>query len=329
MTTPVMAYPQLAPAEQDAYREQFDAGLHALPAGLAAKARRLLDGLSPVEWPVEWHLPWWLGRDFALSTQCVQTLTLCNLFGLGYVRLEDEMLEESAGPAGRQGKRRLADALYDQAMLRLSSLFGDQGEFWEQKDLAMSQWQRALDEGERAPASRFADWIENDFLLLAWRGAPIKITAVGACLLAGSNDAIPALLASLDHMLIAQVLLDHLDDWSADLDAGRFNAFVAFVSDLPQTARHRDANRRQVMQEFFLGDAGASYVDLTRRHIQTALRYAEAVPCSGLEHYLAGYDTRIAASELALRSQIRGWLHHASAELFALPEPIDDATPPL
>jgi hypothetical protein len=329
MTTPVMAYPQFAPSEQDAYREQFDAGLQALPAGLGVKARQVLDNLSPVEWPVEWHLPWWLGQEFGLSPQCVQTLTLCNLFGLGYVRIEDEMLEESAGQAGRQGKRRLADALYDQAMLRLNSLFSDQGEFWGHKDLAMSQWQRALDEGEHAPVGRFADWTENDMLLLAWRGAPIKITAVGACLLAGYKDAIPALLASLDHMLIAQVLLDHLDDWSADLDAGRFNAFVAFASDLPQTAQFRDANRRQVMQEFFLGDAGASYVDLTRRHIQTARCYAQAVPCSGLGHYLAGYDSRIAASELALRSEIRGWLHHASAELFALPEPIEDATPPL
>ena len=63
MTTPVMAYPQFAPSEQDAYREQFDAGLQALPAGLVVKARQLLDKLSPVEWPVEWHLPWWLGQE--------------------------------------------------------------------------------------------------------------------------------------------------------------------------------------------------------------------------------------------------------------------------
>ena len=78
------------------------------------------------------------------------------------------------------------------------------------------------------------------------------------------------LIDAVDHMLTAQVLLDHLDDWPADLAAGRFNAFVAFVSDLPQTSQNRDANRRHVLGEFFLGEAGAAYVDLAKRHIQAA-----------------------------------------------------------
>ncbi len=320
MTIPVMAYPQLAPSEQDAYREQLSAGLDGLPTDLVSRARQLFDRLNPVQWPVEWHLPWWLGRDFDLPAQDVEVLTLCNLFGLGYVRLQDAILDERASRASRRSQRRLADALHDQAMRRLGDLFGDQAEFWGWRNEAMRQWQLALSDGEQAPARRFADWTEGDLLLLAWRGAPIKITAVGACLLAGRSDAVPALLDALDHMLIAQVLLDHLDDWSADLAAGRFNAFVAFVSDLPQTVQNRDANRRHVLGEFYLGEAGAAYVDLASRHIRAARCYAEAIPSSGFERYLDCYATETATCQLALHSQIRKWLQDATTAIFGPPQ---------
>ncbi len=174
--------------------------------------------------------------------------------------------------------------------------------------------------GSKRPLIAFADWTESDFLLLAWRGAPIKITAVGACLLAGRSDAVPVLLDALDHMLIAQVLLDHLDDWSADLTAGRFNAFVAFLSDLPQTSQNRDANRRHVLGEFYLGEAGAAYVDLARRHIRAARRHAEAIPSAGFERYLDCYATETATSQLALHSQIREWLQDATTAIFGPPQ---------
>ena len=319
MTIPVMAYPQLAPSEQDAYREQLSAGLDGLPTDLVSRARQLFDRLIPVQWPVEWHLPWWLGRDFDLPADDVEVLTLCNLFGLGYVRLQDAILDERASQAGRRSQRRLADALHDQAMRRLGDLFGDQAEFWGRRNEAMRQWQLALSDGEQAPARRFADWSESDFLLLAWRGAPIKITAVGACLLADRSDAVPVLLDALDHLLTAQVLLDHLDDWPADLAAGRFNAFVAFLSDLPQISQNRDANRRHVLGEFYLGEAGAAYVDLARRHIQAARRHAAAIPSFGFERYLDFYDTETTTSQLALHTQIRAWLHDATTAIFSPP----------
>ena len=192
--------------------------------------------------------------------------------------------------------------------------------FGDGENEAMRQWQLALSDGEQAPARRFADWTESDLLLLAWRGAPIKITAVGACLLAGRRDAIPALLDALDHMLIAQVLLDHLDDWSADLAADASMPSSRSYPICPRLPENRDANRRQVLGEFFLGEAGAAYVDLARRHIQAARRHAEAIPSSGFEHYLDCYETETTASRLALHSQIRAWLHDATTAIFSPPQ---------
>lgn len=320
MTNLAMAFPQLNPSEQKALRERLAASLVDLPAGLIPGARQLFDKLTPLHWPVEWHLPWWLGQGFDLPASTVQVLTVCNLLGLGYVRLQDALLDERISPTDRRRQQILSEALHDQAMRLLGDLFGDQAEFWGWRAEAMRQWQLALTDGEHAPERRFADWIESDLLLLAWRGAPIKITAAGACLLAGRSAAVPELLAALDHMLTAQVMLDHLDDWPADLESGRFNAFVASLSDLPQSTQNRDANRRRVLDEFFLGESGVAYVDLARRHIALARGYAGAVPCSGLVSYLDEYDRETTASHLALNSQIGNWLHDVTNAIFGPPQ---------
>jgi hypothetical protein len=303
--------------DQNVLRVHLDASLERLPVEMIADARQLFDRLTPAHWPVEWHLPWWLGQDFALDWRDVQALTLCNLLGLGYVRLHDAILDEPATAAERRRRRSLADALRDQAFRRLHDLFGEHVAFQEWMDTALRQWQQALTEGEQAPARRFADWTGADLSLLAWRGAPIKITAVGACLLAGADNSIPTLDAALDHMLIAQVLMDHLDDWPADLEHARFNAFVAFTSDLSQTTSNREANRRRVLDEFFVGTAGAGYVDLARTHLGLAREGAAAVPCSGLARYLDGYDRETALSHELLHRQIGGWLRAAAAEVLA------------
>lgn len=320
-TLPVPAYPRFDPIQQ----EMLLAHLHVLLEGLSPEliklARSLFDRLTPLRWPVEWHLPWWLGQGYDLPEQDIRSLVLCNLAGLGYVRLEDTVMDEKVSQADRRRHRQLAGVLQALATQQLKELFADRAEFWQRHDEAMDQWQRALGEGEVAPDRRFDGWTQDDFRLLGWRGAPVKITAVGACFLSGRTDLVPVVLEALDELLIAQVLLDHLDDWQADLEAGRFNAFVAFASDLPQTSATKDSLRRQVLHEFIVGEAGEAYIAVARAHLRAALRHAEAIPCTGLASYLIDFDRDTRLSQAALRSQIRNWLRDAATEIFGPPQP--------
>jgi hypothetical protein len=254
--------------------------------GLGVLGCRLLAVYTPEQWPVEWHLPWWLATNLGLPDHHWRALTVCNLLGLGFVQLQDQLAEQKASAAPPAAEIALAGALHEAALAGLAGLFAAKPDFWEHRQDFMAQWRLSLLDDDAALHRPFAYWREPDVLRLAWRGAPLKITAAGACLLAERADLIPRLLDALDHLLAAQVLLDHLDDWREDLAGGRFNAFVAYASDLPQDATHRDANHQRVLTLLMAGDA-SDYFDLALRHALTAQSLAAEMGCDALVRYAA------------------------------------------
>ena len=123
----------------------------------------------------------------------------------------------------------------------------------------MTQWVRATWVSRQEHSKPWTAWGEEDLLILGHRGAPLKICAAAACLLAQRAELIPQLESALDHLLIGAVLLDHALDWADDLAAGRYNAFVAYASGWPQTAEHLDGQPAAVAEELLVGKAGQPY----------------------------------------------------------------------
>lgn len=314
----VSAYPQLPPYDVAWLLAQCRMALGAVSPELAALGDRLLAGHSPEQWPVEWHLPWWLARDLRLPDEVWRDLTVCNLLGLGYVRLQDHLAEQTTADgltAGRQAV--LAGAFYEAALAGLSTLFAGMPAFWQRRRTSMAQWLAALAE-DAVPLHGPGDgWPEQDVLRLGARGAPLKITAAGACLLAGRPEAIPSLESALDHLLTAQVLLDHLDDWRDDVQAGRFNVFVAYAANGSQSLASEDraAAMGSVLALLMTGDP-AGYLGHIQRHAARARALAAALPCAGLADFIAalqveaqaGYDAVISAARSQLAGAVAGVL---------------------
>jgi len=283
-------YPHLPPDQVDALLDQCVRALDDLSPGLGAAGRRLLAEHGPQQWPVEWHLPWWLATNLGLPEADWRALTLCNLLGLGYVRMVDCWAENADAAAVSAGEALLAGACHELALAQLTRLFPAAPDFWQHRHAAMSHWMRSLVEDDPAFSRPFAAWQEQDLARLAWRGAPLKITAVGACLLAQRAELIPILTDALDTMLVAQVLLDHVDDWREDLAGGRFNVFVAYASDLPQDAANVQANSRRVLALLMMGDPG-SYFHVVQRQVARAQSLAAHVGCSGLAQFAASLQS--------------------------------------
>ena len=65
---------------------------------------------------------------------------------------------------------------------------------------------------------------------LAARGAPLKVSVTGLCMLAVAPQILEQLDGCLDHALTGMVLYDHFVDWREDAAAGRWNAFVEHAS---------------------------------------------------------------------------------------------------
>jgi hypothetical protein len=115
---------------------------------------------------------------------------------------------------------------------------------------------------------------------LARRAAPLKIGARAICRLAGRLDSWPALERGLDHGLAALALYDDICDWEHDLEAGRWNAFIAGTAAGSQRPANRDRNRTAVL--LAMVTRGAAGEAMARVRLE-ALRAADLAQRAGCE----------------------------------------------
>jgi hypothetical protein len=287
--------PQLPEREMLAARAGFRAALGDLPPQLSEAAHVWLETISPPNWALEWSLPHWLGESFGLSIETTRRLILSNVLGLAHIRLQDVLIDGERRNIGPREAVLLSGVFYRLWAGAYIDLFGSDRRFWGHFDRYLNEWLCATADSNAGPLGDFGSYTQGDFLWLAHRGAPLKICCAAACLKAGREPAIPALEAAVDRLMAAAVLLDHAQDWSDDLAAGRYNAFVAYASPLPQTRGRRAVNRRKVLEELYLGKAARPYFQVVRDHLRVSRENAQTIGCSELEHYLAWLDARATA----------------------------------
>lgn len=299
-----------------AIRRRILAAAERAAPGLVALATPVLDRLASDHWELEWQLPRWLGAAYGLAADEVDALVASNVAGLAYVRLMDDLVDEG-GPA-RVERMGLANALFVAAVSGYARAVqtrpGGVPLLLDRLDRHMGEWLRAMLAGRRSP--RVAD----DEAALVARGAPLKIGAAAACLAAGREDVLAAVDRALDRSLLALVLLDHAEDWPADLKAGRWNAFIAHVSSGPQVARLAGRHRREVMRAMLDGGPEA-YFGRIREQLQGARGAAEGAACPGLARYCAAMDRRVARYARAYATEARLAVREAAEYLFGPPAP--------
>lgn len=291
------------------------AALERFPPPLADAGRRVLDRICSPNWTLEWYLPRWLGYAFGLQPEVSHALVLSNVFGLAYIRLQDDLMDGEVDQTSWKTTTLLASVFYHQAILLYTQFFDTKSPFWDYLEQFMAQWRRATLSSNEPPTTDFRSFEEEDFLRLAERGAPLKICCVGACLLAGREELIPTLTSAVDHLLVGAVLFDHARDWADDLAAGRYNTFVAYATSQPQVRHQREANRLSVLEEIYLGDAARPYFDLIRKHIRVAMEKARAVDCPDLNQYLLLFEGQVITYGERLADEARARLRAAAEQL--------------
>jgi len=306
---------------------RFCAGLQRVAPALVPHGRRLLARIATPNWTLEWGLPRWLGDAFGLPPDGSAGLVLANVYGLAFVRLVDGLADgEGAGFEPAEAVL-LAGAMHGLWVGQLREIVGGAGEepagrgstarFWRHCDETRTQWLQVLLD-DRLPPVPFRAYTEADYRRLAARGAPLKVCCAAACLLAGREHDLPVLVDAIDQLLVGAVLLDHALDWPEDLAAGRSNAFVAYASDLPQTAEHRDANRRRVLEAILLGHGARLYFTRIGGRLRAARRTAGALPCEGLASFAGWLDRQTAAYAARLRGEADARLRAAAGAFMNL-----------
>jgi len=299
-------------------KASFGAGLAQLSPELADAGRRLLDTLATPNWCLEWRLPRWLGDALGLDDASTRSLVLANVYGLAYVRLHDDLADaeiDHQAPAAIN----LASVFFEQWMAEYRRLFTAGSPFWSFLDGWLTRWAQATHEAGEPLAADLRAYGEEDFLRLAERAAPLKICCAGACLCSGRAALIPTLTTGLDHFLVAAVLLDHVCDWADDLAAGRYNAFVAYASALPQTPAQAGTNRRRVLETIYLHAGVQPYYAMIVRYLRSARRTLRALDSPDLSRYLQQMERLARDHGQQIAGAARRQLRQASGQLWRLP----------
>jgi len=301
-----------------AVKSQVEVVLAGQPPDLAELGTRLLDRISPPNWTLEWSLPGWLGGALGLDASSIAALTLANVYGLAHIKLQDDLIDGEMAGDDQRTALLLSTVLHRKWLLSYVTFFPGDSPFWGYFERYMRRWAGA--EMHSPPARAFRDYDEADLRGLGERGAPLKVCAAAACLLTQREELLPRLESALDHLLIGAVLLDHALDWTGDLAAGRYNAFVAYASLLPQTSDHAEANRRAVAEELVIGKMAQPYFQLLRRELAAASAIARQAGCEDLARFIAWLRRETFSYSKGMVEMARDRLHRALEQLFVVAE---------
>jgi hypothetical protein len=262
----------------------------------------VLEDLSAPNWELEWSLPQWLGVRFGLSSEVCRDLTLANVFGLAYLRVVDDWLDDETSFA--QVTPRLATAFLRASTARFRRHLRARAGFWGRYRAALSRWMhatlasRARPSGERVPASQFP----------AELGAPLRITCAAVVSLAHQEAMQETLREAVDAYVSAAVLLDHAKDWREDLEANRPNRFLQEVLGATYAELPASEVGWRVIEAALDGRTHGAYAAEVERLCATARQLAERVACFGLACYLREFQREVGSffdrKQLSLESTL-------------------------
>ena len=301
--------PYLAPLQA-----LFFASLEEMPAQIRQEGQRLLEQISTANWHLEWNLPRWLGETFELSLGATQDLILGNIYGLAFVRLQDNLNDgESIGQ--EQEAILLGKALFSSWLGQYRQHFVRNSQFWQYLDQYVGQWLRATLEFDGPCGYDLRSGNPESLLWLAERGAPLKVCCAAASLLAGKEQLLPRLLDCMDHFLAGAVLIDHASDWEFDLKASHYNAFSAFIAPQVDQKLKTNPHRQTFLEELYLGDGPGSYFQLAQQQFQRASEVGRELGILGMEPYLNWLRSKTAIFGERLANDLRHRLQVATADL--------------
>lgn len=279
-------------------RASFLSTIDSFPIPFRELGARLADRLEPAQWTLEWGLPYWLAQSLSLNDTVRDELMLCNILGLSYVKLMDDLVDGEVAEEERSTTLLLGHRMYQEAVFRFFQLFPADSTFWPSFKSWIDEWLTATLPQGRSPQLPSSDG--QDYSHLAKRGAPLKICCAAACILGGRSEAIPALTRAVEYALVALVLLDDFEDWESDLDGCRYNAFIEHVSRFDQIPDNIEVNRRDLLEALYVDRRSWTFLELVRKNLRRARETGLAFDIPQFEAYLTSLEERVTRHYLDL-----------------------------
>ncbi len=158
--------------------------------------------------------------------------------------------------------------------------------YWQSAELSLQQFITATSDQCRRAEAELAPFTEDEIVKTGHRFALLKTSCVVTCLLAGRQQEIDPLTTLVNHILECAVLIDDVFDWIDDLEAHRYNVFIAFCSTLAQVSDNQFENQQRVLNELYLGKVIYRYFDLILERHHKAKKLSESLNIPKLDAFV-------------------------------------------
>lgn len=307
-----------AETQMQAAYVRFHQQLAVLPEEARQYGSYLISKLLPPQWSLEWYLPQWLGEDLHIGDAQTAALVLGNVYGLCHVALCDILIDDSQWTRPVAPEIILNSALAHWWLALYVDYVGGDAWFWERFGVIMQQWWQTMAASNRYPPLSFHGHVHRNWHELSYRASPLKVCCVAACRLGGQEDRWPHLEATLDHLHVARVLIDHVQDWLEDSEAGRYNALVHYASGASDGVAPSTGHAMQaVYEELWFGRRALPYFEIAAEHMTIAMQRAEQTGCSALQHTIAIEQAQYAHYRKELVAAAEHFLRQATETVFA------------
>ncbi|MFF2886564.1 hypothetical protein [Paenibacillus sp. NPDC057967] len=232
-------------------------------------------------------LPYWMQEMTGISDEQCDSLALANIYGMLYFFILDDVMD-STQIKQVKSQLSLASLLQLEMYALFRELFPSESPFWAYYDRYVTVWADCVvNEAE-------ADYFVHDPIRTAGKAGPVKISAVGACLLAGSEDRIAEVEQSVDLALMTLQMLDDWADWQEDMSEGSYNGLLALVaseSGLTYSTLTEEAVRSRI---YVLGCMNR-YADIASRNHDRLMKLGHRIPAiEEYHHYMVSSLRQIA-----------------------------------
>lgn len=266
-------------------------------------ARRVRERIGPDRYALEWNLPCWIGSSLQVAPSVCLKLAIGNVIGLAALRLRDDLEDGDIDAEDMPAAHILSEGLLDGSLAVYRALFPSTSSLWPRVSGWLAEWQAATREAASAGHAQ----------LLTARAAPLKISAYAVFLLGERNELFPTAERCLDGALEAMVLFDHLCDWQEDIQASRWNAFVAHAYRSSPVGDAGPVRSSRVYVAILSTDAVATYADEISSKMRDAVALAQQLGIVSLGRHLAELNGRLERHSLALLTHYRELAERATA----------------
>ncbi|BFH11960.1 methionine synthase I [Paenibacillus melissococcoides] len=216
-------------------------------------------------------LPFWLQEATGAKRCDSRRLGMAGVFMMLHYCLLDDVMDSP-----RQGSWHKTLALghlcyieYEKVYRELFPAFSP---FWYAFSRCSAEWAEAVSmELEH-------DFFLNERIRVAHKASPVKLSAVGAAYLGGTDHLLPAITAAVETVLVTLQMSDDAEDWEKDLREGSYNCLLSWIRSMTNRPLGAPLTPDEVRQAITVSDALQGYAAIAAENHARLQRLPVASP---------------------------------------------------